>query len=75
MIPVSQGNYSIIDFKSLNLNYQFLFYKEHEFCKSKQDIILSSATKIYEKTLKKGAALSKFHCDFVKLEMAMKNYH
>lgn len=43
----------------------FRFYKEHEFCKSKQDLIISSATKIYENTLKKGFALSKFHCDYV----------
>ena len=61
-------------FSKLNLNYKFLFYKEHSFCKSNQDIIISNAEKIYNQTLAKGAALSTFHCDFIKLEEKMKEY-
>ncbi len=74
MLPVPRRKYSLIDFSKLNLNYKFLFYKEHSFCKSNQDIIISNAEKIYNQTLAKGAALSTFHCDFIKLEEKMKEY-
>ncbi|MBK4778725.1 MULTISPECIES: type III toxin-antitoxin system ToxN/AbiQ family toxin [Streptococcus] len=74
MIPVVEGAYKKIEFKTLELNYQFLFYKEHEFCKSKQDKIILDASKIYSKTIAKGSALSKFHCDYVALEKALQNY-
>lgn len=74
MIPVAEGAYKKIEFKTLELNYQFLFYKEHEFCKSKQDKIISNASKIYSKTIEKGNALSKFHCDYIALEKALQNY-
>ena len=74
MIPVVEGAYKKIDFKNLDLNYQFLFYKEHEFCKAKQNQILSDATKVYEKSREKGTALSKFHCDFILLENVLQGY-
>lgn len=74
MIPVAEGAYKKIEFKTLELNYQFLFYKEHKFCKSEQDKIISYASKIYSKTIAKGSALSKFHCDYVALEKALQNY-
>lgn len=74
MIPVVEGAYKKIDFKNLDLNYQFLFYKEYEFCKAKQNQILSDATKVYEKSREKGTALSKFHCDFILLENVLQGY-
>ncbi|KYK53055.1 hypothetical protein AYO51_16110 [Lactiplantibacillus plantarum] len=74
MIPVPENKYKKIPFDQLDLNYQFLFFKEHEFCKSKQDIIKNNATKIYNKTKQKGKRLSKFHCDYIKLEEAMNEY-
>lgn len=74
MIPVPENKYQKISFEQLDLNYQFLFFKEHEFCKSKQDTIKNNATKIYNKTKQKGSKLSKFHCDYIKLEEAMNEY-
>ncbi|MBF0710471.1 MULTISPECIES: type III toxin-antitoxin system ToxN/AbiQ family toxin [unclassified Gemella] len=75
MVPVPNGLFKKIDFNSLPLNYQFLFYKEHEFCKSKQDKIIENSTNLYNKTKEKGKALSKFHCDYIKLEKAMLQYN
>ena len=71
MIPVPDGKFSKIDFGSLNLNYQFLFYKEHEFCKSNQDKIMENAKRLYELTESKGHKISKFHCDYKLLEQQM----
>lgn len=72
MIPVPDGKFSKIDFGSLNLNYQFLFYKEHEFCKSNQDKIMENAKRLYELTESKGHKISAFHCDYKLLEKQMK---
>lgn len=74
MIPVPDGMYHKINFRQLELNYQFLFYKEHEFCKSVQDDIITKATNLYEKAKQKGKKISNFHCDYILLEQSMLEY-
>ena len=40
-----------------------------------QNEIIARVNKLYSKTEKKGNALSEFHCDYLKLENAMKFYN
>ncbi|MBF0714954.1 type III toxin-antitoxin system ToxN/AbiQ family toxin [Gemelliphila palaticanis] len=75
MVPVPSGMFRKINFSSFPMNYQFLFYKEHNFCKSNQDLILERTNDLYNKTQDKGTALSKFHCDYILLEKAMYKYN
>lgn len=75
MVPVPNGMFKKIEINSLELNYQFLFYKEHRFCKSNQDLILKNALRLYDKTKLKGSELSSFHCNYIILEEAMLKYN
>lgn len=71
-LVVSVNRYIVpINFSELNLNYQFLFYKQHQFCKSHQDRIRKNAERVYTCTVRKGTKISQFHCDYVLLEKEM----
>ena len=75
MIPVPKNCYQKIDIPSLDIKQQYLLFKELSFCKQYQKEIIARVNKLYSKTEKKGKALSDFHCDYLKLENAMKFYN
>lgn len=68
MIPVPANKVKAIDFKSLDMKYQFLLLEEHRFCVSEQDRIVAKAKKLYTKTKQKGKRLGKEQCDYLFLE-------
>ena len=74
MIPVPKNCYQKTDIPSLDIKQQYLLFKELSFCKQYQKEIIDRVNKLYTKTEKKGKALSDFHCDYLKLEEAMKFY-
>ncbi len=74
MIPIPDGAYTKIEFDNImDTDYKALLLKEYAFCKSIQDNIAQSATKIYEEQKSKGKVY-KFYCDFTALEDGCKKY-
>lgn len=72
MIPVPDDKVKLIDFKTLDIKYQFLLLEEHRFCVSEQERIISKARTLYDKTTKKGKRLGPYHCDYLLLESFVK---
>lgn len=79
MIPVKDGIYSIID---LNRNdadqpsdakYKDLLNKEYLFCLKNINVIISSASTLFQQQMSTGQAI-KFCCDFKSLETICDNY-
>lgn len=74
MIPVKKGLYSKIDVNNISdHDYRNLLQKEYNFIKNISTKIINRIKKMYNKQITTGRVLI-YHCDFKKLEQAMKNY-
>ncbi len=74
MIPVPKGCYKNIVFDELDdERYKDLFKKEYSFCLSIKKKLINKAEKLYKKQKDTGIVRNT-HCDFTKLEQAMKQW-
>lgn len=75
MIPVPNNCYNKISFEIINdKKYRSLFQKEYEFLLKRREKIVNKVNKLYKKQKETNIVNSK-HCDFTKLENAMKEWN
>ncbi|VWL85974.1 type III toxin-antitoxin system ToxN/AbiQ family toxin [Oceanivirga miroungae] len=74
MIPVPEKHYKKMDFKNFkDLKYKKLLEKEYNFCLSIKDKLVDKVEEIYREQKKTGI-IRLAHCNFNKLESAMKEW-
>lgn len=70
MIPLKDGFYEEMDFERIEDDeYVDLLKKEYLFCRSKKDLIIDKAEKLYNNQINQNSFV-RFSCDFKKLEEA-----